>query len=306
MTPHPAIFETLPNFFILGAAKSGTTTLAELLRRHPQVFLPFDKEPMFFSRDAFYTRGPDWYARTFFQGAAGFPARGEASPHYLHWSETAAPRLKGVYRDEPARFILIFREPAQRAYSWYWNMIKEGREDQPFEQALALEDQRLNDQVETLRAAGSMQYGYARGGCYAGLLEPFLARFPRENFLFLLQEDLREEAFESAWTRLLAFLNVDMSVPAIPEARNPAALPRSRRLQQVMTGSGRLKEWIKRILPQQARYRFKSAVLAANARVTQYPPMRPETERALRLRFQAENRRLEEIIGRDLSSWSAS
>lgn len=304
MIPPEAGFDALPNFFILGAAKAGTTTLTHLLRRHPQVYMPFDKEPLFFSRDAFYARGAGWYAATFFRGAAAYPARGEASPHYLYWSERTAPRIQATYGEQPLKFVLILREPAQRAYSWYWNMVKEGREDRPFEEALALEDERLRANAGALQADGSMQYGYVRGGRYAAQLEPFLARFPRDRFLFLLQEDLSAPAFAGAWPRLLSFLGIDAGFMAQVEAHNPASMPRSQRLQETVQGPGRWKEWIKRVLPQRLRYRLKTALLQANARVVQYPPMPAETARALRARFREDNRRLEALTGRDLSGWN--
>ncbi len=296
------IYERLPNFYILGAAKSGTTTLADLLRQHPQVFLPFDKEPMFFSRDAFYARGLDWYARTYFGEAGGCAARGEASPHYLYWAEKTAPRLQQVYGAREVKFIAIFREPAARAYSWYWNMVKEGREDQPFEQALAQEEQRLRENDAALRADGSMVYGYARGGQYARQTAAFLARFRREQFLFLLQSELQADT-QAVTRRILAFLGLETDAAIQPVHSNPAAMPRNRWVQTALQGPSGLKELLKRIVPLRLRYRVKSAMLQANAQAAQYPAMHPATERQLQALFAAENRRLAELTGLDLSGW---
>ena len=71
----------LPNLFILGAAKAGTTTLFEQLRQLPYVYFPFSKEPLFFSQDALFEKGMSWYADTFYKEAKGFSVRGDASPH---------------------------------------------------------------------------------------------------------------------------------------------------------------------------------------------------------------------------------
>src|SRR6476659_4636931 len=66
--------ENAPNFFIIGAAKAGTTTLYDLLDQHPQVYLPFDKEPAFFCDDDYFRNGIDWYLQTFFAGANVSPS----------------------------------------------------------------------------------------------------------------------------------------------------------------------------------------------------------------------------------------
>ncbi len=154
------LFDILPNFLIIGAAKAGTTSLYDLLKQHPQIYLSFVKEPMFFSHDDNYRRGPEWYARAFFSGAQGCLERGEASPHYLYWSEKVAPRIKMVYGQMPVKYIVILRDPVERAYSWYWNMVKEGMEDLPFETAVDLEEERLQEHQSELQQAGGMLYGY--------------------------------------------------------------------------------------------------------------------------------------------------
>ncbi len=296
----------LPNFFIIGAAKAGTTTLTDLLRQHPQVYMSFDKEPMFFSRDEYYALGLDWYTSTFFRDADACPARGEATPHYLYWSEKTAPRLKEVYRERPVKFIAIFRDPTQRAYSWYWNMIKEGNEDQTFEQSMALEEERLRANADWLGSYGSMKYGYRRGGRYAALLQPFLERFPRQRFHFMLQEDLAEASFESAWRSLLSFLEVDPDFTPQLGAQNQASMPRSRALWRLIRQPGRLKELFKRVVPMELRYKLKMAAFQANSRSVQYPPMDTGTAAALRNYFREDLQRLEKIIDRDLSHWTGA
>ena len=183
-------FTKLPNFFLIGAAKAGTTSLYDILKQHPQVYLPFQKEPMFFSNDNNFNRGMEWYSHTFFQQAAGYPARGEATPHYLYWSDKVAPRIRQIYEMNEIKFVVILRDPVKRAYSWYWNMVKEGMEELTFELAIKEEDHRLKDNQNTLQKTGAMTYGYIKGGCYSTALQPFLDNFPRQDFIFILQEDL--------------------------------------------------------------------------------------------------------------------
>src|SRR3712207_4809254 len=106
----------MPNLFIVGAAKAGTTALYDYLAQHPEVFLSRVKEPMFFSREDYYARGLDWYEAEYFGGAEDYPVRAEATPHYLYWSEKVAPRIKEVYGERPVKFIASFRDPVSRAY----------------------------------------------------------------------------------------------------------------------------------------------------------------------------------------------
>jgi hypothetical protein len=296
------LFNTLPNFLIIGAAKAGTTTLFELLKQHPQVYLPFFKEPMFFSHDDNYRRGADWYVRTYFKRAAASLARGEATPHYLYWSEKVAPRIRQVYGEAAIKFIVIFRDPVRRAYSWYWNMVKEGREELPFEAALEQEARRLHENNANLQRTGVMTYGYVRGSSYASALQPFLDIFPHRDFLFLLQENLNQD-FSETMRGLLEFLELDPSILPRPISSNPASLPRSRRMQDFLRRQSGFREFLKGVFPLRLRNPVKTALLQFNARPVEYPNLDPVLEAKLRVRFAPEVRRLEKMIDRDLSAW---
>ncbi len=294
----------LPNFFILGAAKAGTTTLYDLLHQHPQIYLSFVKEPMFFSHDDNYARGLEWYQATFFQGCEGYSVRGEATPHNLYWAEKVAPRLARTYEAAPVKFIVIFRDPVQRAYSWYWNMVKEGKETLPFTEALEAEPARLQEHWSAFQHAGSMIYGYERGSSYAGQLQVYLDHFPRKNFLFLLQEDLKTD-FNETLRKIFEFLEVDSHAELKPVASNPAALPRNRIFHRIVQGPSGLKQLIKRITSFSWRYRLKLALIEANMKPFKYPPLEPRTAASLREHFSDEIQLLSSIIDRDLSHWLA-
>lgn len=294
---------SLPNFFLLGAAKAGTTTLHELLRLHPQVWLPFDKEPMFFSRDEQYKRGVDWYVQTYFRRAADFAARGESSPHYLYWAGKVSARLAELYAKRPVKFLLVLRDPTERAYSWYWNMVRDGLEDLPFLQALHAEDARLQEQRDVLEAKGSMQFGYIRGGCYAAQLREYLERFPREAFHIELLEDLKA-APDKVMRRVCAFLEIDDSFSFRPNRANPASMPRSRLAHDTLRGPSTVKSLLKLVLPEALRYRMRVFLTEANLREEAYPDMEPEARQYLGERFATEIQALAKILRRDLSAWS--
>ena len=293
----------IPDFFILGAAKAGTTSLYDLLNEHSQIKMSIVKEPMFFSRDDYYQRGLDWYSKTFFSADEEDSLFGEASPHYLFWADKVAPRIHESAAQKELKFIVILRDPVDRAYSWYWNMIKEGEESLPFEQAIAKETDRLRDEGNALRASGSMIYGYKKGSMYAEQIKAFLNHFPKENFFFLLQEDLQSKETRQI-IGLFNFLGTS-SDPIKNRAarRNPASMPRSRKLQGLLRNTYPIKDKIKFFIPFRVRQAIKNVLTRMNSAPFSYPEINAESERMLRKYFAAEVRELQNLVGRDLSHW---
>ena len=138
---NPSLSIARPNFFVLGVPKCGTSTLHQVLMAHPHIFMTKQKEPHFFDTDTYYTRGLDRYLRDHFRGAAGFKARGEATP-YLR-SEKARDRIRGDLGKD-LRFVVILRDPVKRAWSHYLHQCRLGVETESFERALELESTRLS------------------------------------------------------------------------------------------------------------------------------------------------------------------
>lgn len=297
-------FDKLPNFFIIGAAKAGTTTLYELLRQHPQVYVPARKEPVFFSEEDNFSKGVAWYEETFFERAERYPVRGEASPQYLYWSEKVAPRLKVLYGERTVRFIVCFRDPVGRAYSWFWNMAKEGIEDLPFAAAIAHEEQRLEEAGQAADERGAMAYGYFAGGRYASLMRPLLDLFPREDFLLLFQEDFETDP-EGVARAVFGFLGVEQPASARLTRSNPAGVLRSRFVHDLLLERSIIKEAIKPLLPRSVRWRLLTSLMNLNLKSTAHPPIDEDLELKLRRRYRDEVLGLQEITGRDLSHWLA-
>src|SRR5437762_6880111 len=121
----------LPNFLILGAAKSGTTSLYHVLKQHPQVFVTEKKELHFFVKEHWYRRGMRCYARHFAPARAEHRAVGEATPVYL--CHPAAPHRIREHLPE-ARLIAIVRDPVQRAHSHYWQERRRLNEHRSFDE----------------------------------------------------------------------------------------------------------------------------------------------------------------------------
>ena len=175
----------------LGAGRSGTTTLAAVLREHPEIFLSTPKEPTFFSEPFQVTRSPIQYAKLF-AGADEFAAVGEASHAYLSHPD-AAQTLQAFFPD--ARFIVMFRNPADRALAMYSYMMENGYELLPtFERALAAEDRRFTSERFARRCPHYFwNFMYFRSGLFGEQMNRYLERFSREQFHFTTLYDLQRD-----------------------------------------------------------------------------------------------------------------
>jgi hypothetical protein len=272
---------SLPTFLIVGAMRSGTTSLTRYLRSHPQVFIAPHKELHFF--DFNFGEGEGWYRRHF-EGVGDELAVGEATPNYLYIAE-AMPRIAEMLPG--ARLIAILRNPVDRAYSHYWHNRAVGREELAFEQALEAEAARIDSDDPHDRA----YWSYVDRGRYVRQLEMLDALFPRDAVLVLLFDDLRD-APGPTYRSVCRFLGVreDHVPPELGEAVNSFVGFRSRRIRSLT-----------RRLPKAAG----RVVGRLNARDESYPPMPPRVRSTLVERFRDDNAALAARLGRDLSSWNA-
>ena len=190
------------NVLVAGTQKGGTTALARLLSRHPQVRMARTKEVHYFDADEnFAGPGPD-YARyhDHFDAPEGRPAVGEATPIYMYWD--AAPARIAAY-NPGMRLILSLRDPAARAWSHYRMERARGAETLPFGRA-------IREEADRCRAAGAGQHrvwSYVGRGFYSRQIGRLLEHFPREQMLFLRTERLSAE-HDRTLHRLCTFLDL--------------------------------------------------------------------------------------------------
>ncbi|MYE03030.1 MAG: sulfotransferase domain-containing protein, partial [Alphaproteobacteria bacterium] len=216
------------DFMIVGAQKCGTTALASFLGAHPEIGMAAPKETHLFD-DPDY--GPRWtreridarYAECF-RHCPDARLRGEATPVYLYFAETAAE----LARYNPAlKVIVLLREPAERAVSHYHMRRALGAERRPFWLALLLEPfLLLRDRDPRRKDSPTRERAYRARGLYAGQLAALRRSFPAERVLVLRQADLLED-HDAVMRRVFAFLGVDPAV-RVPAARVFAGGPRPR------------------------------------------------------------------------------
>ncbi len=289
----------LPNFFIIGAAKAGTTSLYMYLRQHPDIYFPTLKEPHFFDDEETYRRGLEWYTQEFFASAGAFPARGEATP-FLHRPHVVCNRIRDSFGASfsSLKFIVMLRDPVERAWSHYLHRRRNYIEQESFEAALAKEDQRLKENPDAWA-------GYFRDGLYAQQIENWLQVFSKEQFVFLLNEDLKTNP-HLVIEKVSAFLNIrsDVNVNVGFQA-NKAAIPRSKMLMNMLGNPPKvLSRPARMFLSRTTRRKMRVYLRYKNLKpYDKQPELDAHTAASLRKRYIPDIRKLEKIINRDLSAW---
>jgi hypothetical protein len=191
-------------FVIGGVQKAATTTLAANLAEHPRLCIALGKEAHWFDDDRRFVQPPPtdgWTYDQWFEGADPSALRFDATPTYCWW-----PPARARIRDyNPAmKWVLLLRDPVERAYS-HWNMERSRKlETLDFVDALLAEHQRM--QTANIDEARRISY-YSRG-LYAHQVGKLWELFPREQTLILKSDDMRDD-LRGTVERVLAFVGVD-------------------------------------------------------------------------------------------------
>jgi hypothetical protein len=293
----------VPDFFIVGHHKSGTTALYEMLRRHPQIFMPDVKEPRYFADDLRFQFEPqpsNHLPKTYeeylslFAPAAPDQRVGEASPSYLK-SHTAA---QAIARVQPAaRIIAILREPASFVRSLQLQLLQEHVETETdLGRAVA------NEQIDR---GGRQVLRYSDHVHYVEQLRRFRAQFAPDQVLVLIYDDFRNDN-KATVRRVLRFLDVDDQAPIHIMDANPTVRVRSVRLDDAMrklysrSGPAKmLNTTVKAITPQRTRRRL---IRSIRRQIVYGEPQAPQESAMmeLRARYKPEVVALSEYLDRDL------
>ncbi len=281
-----------PDFFLVGAAKAGTTSLFYYLTQHPAIFIPDIKEPHFFSEFP-QPRAPvfnsiEEYLRLF-RDCDDDCLAGDASTSYLYSHEAA----RRIFDLQPqARIIMVLRNPIDRAYSFYWHNRREFAEPLSFEDALRAEQERIADNAP-------FRFHYVKSGRYFEQVRSYLDTFGRARVKVCLFEDLEADS-ESLCREIFTFLGIPDHSVNTAKRFNPSGPTRSRLLDRVLAPQFPARTLLRTLFPafsRRAKYRL------LNLNVKNPPPMAPRTRAHLSDVFREDIERLEELVGRDLSHW---
>ncbi len=286
----------MPNFLVIGAYKSGTTSVHRYLQQHPQVYVPRLKEPNFFA----FRNGADAdhpataravttmsEYRRLFEGVRNEVAVGEVSPEYL--ANPEAPRRIRAHLPN-VRLFAILRNPVERAYSDFLMHRRNG--DEPFAEF----ERALDEQEDRYRRHESIGY-YVRTGFYAEQVARYFDLFPSTSFNIHLFEDLVRDP-QAVMNEIFRFLGVDeFNVPTLDQ-HNLSGEPRNALVALAL----RSRRWampVLDVLPDRARPKIERLVQQGLRR----PTLPPDQRTRLQELYQDDILALASLIGQDLSHW---
>ncbi len=300
-----------PDFFIIGAPKSGTTSMYEYLKGHPQVYMSPSKEPKYFSPDVLggrprrlhYPEDEAGYL-ALFDGAGEAKRVGEASTTYLY-----SPKAATLIHDfQPAAWIVaMLRDPVEMVYAMHNERVSNGREEiLDFEEALEADEDR---HAGRRLPPGSNELGatYRHRALFGAHLKRWFETFGRERIHVIIFEDMVVDP-AAAFRRLLQFLDVDDDyVPPSFTVYNASHRRRRgplRRLLRSPLATWTARDLLPRVLgPDRATNVMRSLHHSRlDRRVAPRPPLAPNLRRRLELEFASDVALLSELLDRDVAA----
>ena len=224
------------NLFCIGCPKSGTTTLFKILCQHSQIHTPKFKEPFFFNNSN-YQNGIDWYANTYYDDIKNEKWVLDFTPSYLY-SDEALFRINEYSKGKDLKFIVMLRNPVERAYSHYLHTLRDGLEDLDFNDAIQAESKRLLNYENNLLS--QLKYSYIYQSLYHKHLSKYFESFGRNNF-FVINYDsqlLDKSEFKLMISDLQNFLGIKIENLNIEIKENFASESRFKILQTLVNSNG--------------------------------------------------------------------
>ncbi|MCD4698250.1 MAG: sulfotransferase [Bacteroidales bacterium] len=287
-----------PNFLVVGTQKGGTTSMYEILNRHLQIYLPDVKELHFFDQDVNYRKGFQWYLNEYFTKVKDEIAIGEITPNYMFVENVPERIFNTLGRD--MKFIFIFRNPVDRAFSHYQMCLYRKTETSTFADAIKLNI----DYIDTGNIMNADKH-YIDRGFYDEQLERYLKYFPKSNMLFLLFEDDLVRDRKNTFKRIYDFLDVEWVNISLNVKNLAAGKSRSGVVDEVLNTSHSLNRFAKTIIPNKnLRTNIKYLLNQLN-RKKQADKQKQETlrEELINNIYKPHILNLEGLIDRDLNDW---
>jgi Sulfotransferase family len=315
-TPHH-----LPNFFLVGAPKAGTTSLYHYLAQHPDIYMSPIKEPCHFSTEvrpenfshemragveaAFreqrkYLQGPmteqrfggvgmDWddYVKLF-RNVRTETAIGEASVSYL-WSKTAATNIHA--KIPHAKVVVVLRDPVSRAFSEYLEILAAGKLRCSFREYIGACLSWKTDKI-------SLWWPILEAGLYYESVKRYLDRFPREKVCILLYDNYRVQP-GSTIAEIFRFLSVDSSFTSdLSRRHNEPRVPRFNSMSRFLKKRGAF-DRLATLVPSKLKPPLRKLAVRPRERVA----VTSSDRRFLLGYYRDDIGKLAQLLNRDLTTW---
>jgi len=296
----------LPNFLIVGAAKCGTSSLHNYLNQHPDVFMPSYneqgmkvKEPRFLIKDLVKDRLHNgvWDLKSYqalFNNVINEKAIGESTVLYLYYYNEAIKNIK-KYLGDDVKIIIILRNPLDRAFSAYTHVSRSLKEPLSFEEALEVEENRLeNDETLTPMVM------YKDMGLYHDMVNAYVENF--KNVHVIMYVDFQQNTKEVV-KKTLAFLGILRSEELDTHSKHNVGGKswRFSFLKQFFMKDNFIKKELRVIFPKTLRKRFR--VFSEYFLKEKVKPIKPETKKELISFFRNDVEKLEKLLNIDLKNW---
>jgi hypothetical protein len=296
-----------PNLLLVGAAKSGTTSLYYYLNQHPDIFMSKVKEPRFITSQFLNLpqKGPGdkttarnaiktWKKYKNLFKNADEKIIGEGSVDTLYYGIRSVEIIK-KYLGNP-KILMVLRNPIKRAYSAYKHLVRDGRETLNFAEALKKEEDRIKSNWEFI-------WHYKNTGLYYQQVKAFLEGFDQVNVI--LFRDFKKDTKQTL-KNIFKFLDVDDSfIPSQESIHNKTGIPKNKLLHNLVGKDLIINKWIyrgmKKILSDRLMEKIRLKIVGRN--LENFPAMKKETKEYLINYYKEDVKNLEKLLNRDLSFW---
>lgn len=305
-----AMNKRMPDFLLVGAAKSATSSLHYYLDQHPKVKMSSLKESWFFS---FYKNPPEYASPgklsnlisradaylKLYDGATNDQILGDACPSYLYTYDDTIRNIRSLYSEEALanlKIIISLREPVSRAFSQYYTFKRKVEEPLSFEEAV------LESTVkQRMQENWNIFYDYPGFGLYSKQVEAFQQAFGKERVLVVLYDDVREDMLAVCRT-LYAFLGVDpdFSINDKVKHNSISGEPKIKWLVSSLLSKNKFKRILSSLVPKKLRMVILFTILKP---LLKRKPLDEKTRKKLSAFFEQDILKLEKLIDRDLSNW---
>ncbi|RZD17616.1 MAG: sulfotransferase [Candidatus Acididesulfobacter diazotrophicus] len=290
-----------PNFLGVGAAKSGTTSLFQWLLQHPDVYVPEIKECRFFSQmpnDAkglgseMWTNGGIRNEKDYFDLFKEHENQicGDISPDYLYYYEKSIANIKKFLSND-VKIIIVLRNPIERAYSFYFHLIRDGVENCSFEEAIIKEPYRIKE-------GWAWSYHYIRSGMYYKQVKAYIENF--KNIKIYIFEDLLKG--QEFMNDIFEFIGIK-TIPIDFDKFNESGYPKSLFLSYLINKPNIFRKIAKPFLSKELKSIIYEKIRKYNLSKINKIPLKIETKTYLREVYSKDITKLSNLIQRDLTMW---